>query len=109
MRSLSVRTRPVNILKLRRTSSNARLARKRTLKYTRVIVNHYGGPDVLQVLEEECPEPKDDEVRVRMLAAGVSLPDLMMCEGIHPGRLIFLNRKWRLHRLIFLHWKWRLP
>src|SRR5262249_58813545 len=35
-------------------------------------------------LEEECPEPKDGEVRVRVLAAGVSLPDVMMREGVHP-------------------------
>ena len=54
------------------------------MKHTRIIVTHYGGPDALQVLEEECPEPKDGEVRVRMLAAGVSLPDLMMREGVHP-------------------------
>jgi NADPH2:quinone reductase len=54
------------------------------VKHTRVIVTHYGGPDALQVLEEECPEPKDGEVRVRVLAAGVSLPDLMMREGVHP-------------------------
>ena len=54
------------------------------MKHTRIIVTHYGGPDALQVLEEECPEPKDGEVRVRVLAAGVSLPDLMMREGIHP-------------------------
>jgi NADPH2:quinone reductase len=45
-------------------------------KHTRIIVTHYGGSDVLQVLEEECPEPKDGEVRVRVLAAGVSLPDI---------------------------------
>src|SRR5215813_4607415 len=36
------------------------------------------------MLEEECPEPKSGEARVRVLAAGVSLPDLMMREGIHP-------------------------
>jgi NADPH2:quinone reductase len=36
------------------------------------------------VVEEACPEPKVGEVRVRVLAAGVSLPDLMMREGIHP-------------------------
>ena len=54
------------------------------MKNTRIIVTHYGGPDVLQVLEEECPEPKHGEVRVRVLAAGVSLPDIMMREGIHP-------------------------
>jgi NADPH2:quinone reductase len=54
------------------------------MKHTRIVVTHYGGPDALRVVEEECPEPKDCEVRVRVLAAGVSLPDLMMREGIHP-------------------------
>ena len=54
------------------------------MKHTRIIVTHYGGPDALQVLEEECPEPKDGEVRVRVLAAGVALPDVMAREGIHP-------------------------
>jgi NADPH:quinone reductase-like Zn-dependent oxidoreductase len=48
------------------------------------MVTHYGGPDALQVLEEECPDPKYGEVRVRVLAAGVSLPDLLMREGAHP-------------------------
>ncbi len=54
------------------------------MRHIRIIVTHYGGPDALQVLEEECPEPKDGEVRVRVLAAGVSLPDIMAREGIHP-------------------------
>ncbi len=54
------------------------------MKHTRIIVTHYGGPDALQVREEECPEPKDGEVRVRVLAAGVSLPDIMAREGVHP-------------------------
>jgi NADPH2:quinone reductase len=54
------------------------------VRHTRIIVTYYGGPDALQVLEEECPEPKAGEVRVSVLAAGVSLPDLMMREGVHP-------------------------
>ena len=54
------------------------------MKHRRIIVTHYGGPDALRVVEEERPEPKDDEARVRVLAAGVSLPDVMMREGIHP-------------------------
>jgi len=54
------------------------------VKHTRVVVVHYGGPDALRVFEEECPEPKGGEARVKVLAAGVSLPDLMMREGIHP-------------------------
>src|SRR5262252_4303616 len=54
------------------------------MRHTRIIVTHYGGPDALRVVEEECPEPQAGEVRVRVLAAGVSLPDLMMREGLHP-------------------------
>jgi len=50
----------------------------------RIIVTHYGGPDMLQVVEEECTEPKRGEVRVRVLAAGVALPDVLAREGIHP-------------------------
>ncbi len=54
------------------------------MRHTRIIVTHYGGPDALRVIEEECPEPKRGDVRVRVLAAGVSLPDIMAREGIHP-------------------------
>jgi len=54
------------------------------VRHTRVVVTHYGGPDALRVVEEERPEPKRDEVRVRVLAAGVSLPDIMAREGVHP-------------------------
>jgi NADPH:quinone reductase-like Zn-dependent oxidoreductase len=54
------------------------------LRHTRVIVTHYGGPDALRVVEEECPEPKNGEVRVRVLAAGVALPDIMARQGVHP-------------------------
>jgi NADPH2:quinone reductase len=54
------------------------------VKHTRIVVTHYGGPDAIQAIEEECPEPKDGEVRVRVLAAGVALPDLLAREGVHP-------------------------
>jgi NADPH2:quinone reductase len=54
------------------------------VKHTRIIVTHYGGPNALQVTQEECPEPKHGEVRVRVLAAGVCLPDIMAREGLHP-------------------------
>jgi NADPH2:quinone reductase len=65
-------------------SPPGRQAKPRPATHQRVIVTHYGGPDALQVVEEERPEPKEGEVRVRVLAAGVSLPDLMMREGVHP-------------------------
>lgn len=54
------------------------------MRHTRIIVTHYGGPDALEVLEEECPEPARDAVRVKVLAAGVALPDLLAREGLHP-------------------------
>ena len=54
------------------------------MKHQRIIVSRYGGPEELRLIEEECPEPKRGEVRMRVLAAGVSLPDIMMREGIHP-------------------------
>ena len=54
------------------------------MRHTRIIVTHYGGPDALQVIEEECPQPQPGEVRAKVLAAGVSLPDVLAREGIHP-------------------------
>jgi len=54
------------------------------MKNTRIVVTHYGGPDALRVVDEECPRPKRGEVRVRVRAAGVAMPDIMAREGIHP-------------------------
>src|SRR5262245_16791758 len=59
-------------------------ASESSVRNTRIIVTHYGGPEALRVVEEECPEPKAGETRVRVLAAGVSLPDIMAREGVHP-------------------------
>ena len=36
------------------------------MRHTRIVVSHYGGPEELRVIEEECPEPKNGEVRVRV-------------------------------------------
>ena len=56
------------------------------MKYRRIIVSSHGGPEVLQVVEEELPEPQPGEVRVRVLAAGVSAYDLMFRRsGSFPG------------------------
>jgi NADPH2:quinone reductase len=54
------------------------------MRNLRVVATRYGGPEVLRVAEEECREPRRGEVRVRVLAAGVALPDVMAREGIHP-------------------------
>jgi len=54
------------------------------MKHRRVVVTRYGGPDALAVIEEDRPEPGKGDVQLRVLAAGVSLPDIMAREGIHP-------------------------
>ena len=46
-------------------------------KNHRVIVTRHGGPDVLQLVEEDLPEPEVGEIRVKVLAAGVSAFDLI--------------------------------
>jgi len=54
------------------------------MRYERVIVTQYGGPEVITLLEEDVPAPAAGEVRVKVLAAGVSLPDVLAREGVHP-------------------------
>jgi len=54
------------------------------MRHKRVVVTHYGGPEVISVIEEDIPSPKSGEVRVKVLAAGVSLPDVLAREGVHP-------------------------
>jgi NADPH2:quinone reductase len=52
----------------------------------RVIVDQYGGPEVLNVVEQDDPRPAPGEVRVRVLAAGVSFTDAQLRAGTYlPG------------------------
>src|SRR6516165_2367477 len=54
------------------------------MRHKRVVVTHYGGPEVITTIEEDIPTPKAGDVRVKVLAAGVSLPDVLAREGVHP-------------------------
>lgn len=54
-------------------------------KYKRVVVPERGGPEVLRVVEETIPDPAPGEVRVKMLAAGISGLDLMLRRSRFPG------------------------
>jgi NADPH2:quinone reductase len=54
------------------------------MRHKRVVVTHYGGPEVITIIEEHIPTPKACEVRLKMLATGVSLPDVLAREGVHP-------------------------
>src|SRR3954451_19329453 len=51
----------------------------------RVVVDHFGGPEVVNVVEGEDPRPGPREVRVRVLAAGVSYTDAMLRAGSYLG------------------------
>jgi NADPH:quinone reductase len=51
----------------------------------RVVVDHFGGPEVLKVVEDEVPRPGPGEVCVRVLAAGVSFTDAMLRAGTYLG------------------------
>src|SRR5690242_17597718 len=51
----------------------------------RVVVDHFGGPDVLAVVEDADPRPGPGEVRVKVLAAGVSFTDALLRAGTYLG------------------------
>jgi NADPH:quinone reductase-like Zn-dependent oxidoreductase len=51
----------------------------------RVVVDHYGGPEVLMVVKDDVPRPGPGEVRVRVLAAGVSFTDAQLRAGTYLG------------------------
>jgi NADPH:quinone reductase len=51
----------------------------------RVVVNRYGGPEVVNVVEAEVPRPGRGEVRVKVLAAGVSFTDSQLRAGTYIG------------------------
>lgn len=51
----------------------------------RVVVDRFGGPEVVKVVEEEDPRPGPGEIRVRVLAAGVSFTDALIRAGTYLG------------------------
>jgi NADPH:quinone reductase len=51
----------------------------------RVVVDHFGGPEVLRVVDEDDPRPGPGEVHVRVLAAGVSFTDALIRAGTYLG------------------------
>jgi NADPH:quinone reductase len=51
----------------------------------RVVVDRYGGPEVLRVAEDDDPRPGPGEVRVKVLVAGVSFTDSQLRAGTYLG------------------------
>jgi len=54
------------------------------MRQKRVVVTRYGGPEVITVIEDTIPSPSAGEIRVKVSAAGVGLPDVLAREGVHP-------------------------
>jgi NADPH:quinone reductase-like Zn-dependent oxidoreductase len=57
----------------------AALAHSATMKA--IVAHEYGGPEVLKYEDVPRPEPKDDEILVRVIAAGVNPVDTMIRSG----------------------------
>lgn len=53
-------------------------------RMTEVAITRPGGPEVLQPRTVAVPEPREDEVLVRVEAAGVNRPDVMQRMGEYP-------------------------
>ena len=51
---------------------------------TRVVVTRYGGPEVLEVVNEPLRAPQAGEIRVKVQYSGVALADIMRREGKYP-------------------------
>jgi NADPH:quinone reductase-like Zn-dependent oxidoreductase len=54
------------------------------MKYKSIIVTKRGGPDTLQIIENDLRPPSAGEARVKVLAAAVSLPDVEARYGRSP-------------------------
>src|SRR3984893_19564997 len=53
-----------------------------------VVVSEYGGPEVLKYQDAPKPEPKDDEILVRVIAAAVNPVDTYVRQGMLGKRAI---------------------
>lgn len=54
------------------------------MKYQRILVSHFGPAEVMELVEEELPEPQPGQVRVKILATGIVFADIAMREGFYP-------------------------
>ncbi len=54
------------------------------MKNRRIVVTRPGGPDVLDLITEDAPEPDTGQVRIRVFAAGVAYADIGVRLGTYP-------------------------
>ena len=49
-----------------------------------VIIARHGAPDVLEIREGPDPSPADDDIRIRVRAAGINFADILARLGLYP-------------------------
>ena len=54
------------------------------MKNKKAIINEFGNPSVIQIVEETIPEPKQFEARIKIEASTVSATDIFIRKGIYP-------------------------
>jgi len=55
------------------------------MSYKKIIITKFGGPEVIQLVEEKSlPEPEPGEVRVKVLKASANFTDIMIRKGKYP-------------------------
>lgn len=47
------------------------------MKYKRIVIPQFGGQENISLVEDDLCEPQNNEVRVKVLAAGVSFADIL--------------------------------
>ena len=52
---------------------------------TALVITRPGGPEVLSVVDRPKPQPRADEILVRVFAAGINRADLLQREGHYPA------------------------
>src|SRR2546423_12962534 len=64
------------------TSTPACFAENRPPMMKAIVIHEYGGPEVLKYEDVPRPDPKDDQILVRVIAAGVNPVDGMIRSGM---------------------------
>ena len=49
-----------------------------------IYITGYGGPEKLQIRESPDPQPKGNELRIRVKASGINFADILARQGLYP-------------------------
>jgi len=50
-----------------------------------IVITGVGGPEVLAIRDVPTPEPRGEQIRVRVRAFGLNRADLLQCRGVYPA------------------------